>query len=286
MASSLTRKSGPPVRPRSPRTSRPRGRPVTSRSPGDLQGGGAGPRGQVRVQPGCRRDHLGADAVDLHGLDHRPGGGLAHRAAGDQHRQLADEVDPLLGQQRRARRLAARASQSAAAAGSATTSTPLPSYPPVGVLSTTGQPTRSPNAASVGRRRAPAPRPGRGCRRRSAAPRIAALSWAKTSAAGRAGAPHPRRPTRPAPAAARARGRRSPRRSRLGERLAARPGRRQRPPARRARPGRRWRPAPRPAPAAARPAPRRGAPSSGPAGRRRRRPRAETSRRVSLPTPG
>ena len=59
------------------------------------------PSGRVRRG----RDHLGADAVALHGLDDRVGAHLAGRAPRDLLRELAREVDELLGEQRAAARV-------------------------------------------------------------------------------------------------------------------------------------------------------------------------------------
>ena len=104
------------------------------------------------------RKDLGADAVGLDGLHDRPRACLARRAAGDQNGQLPDEVDLLLGQQPVDERPTALgnierhpANQSATSSGAPTTRAPLPSYPPLGILTTTGQPTSSPKACNDGR---------------------------------------------------------------------------------------------------------------------------------------
>ena len=54
---------------------------------------------QTCVQIGSRRDDFFADAVDLAGLDHRVGPRFTRRRPCDQRRELADEVDLLLGDQ-------------------------------------------------------------------------------------------------------------------------------------------------------------------------------------------
>ena len=71
----------------------------------------------------------------------------------------------------------ARASQGAAAARSSASRTPFPSYPPVGVLSTTGQPAPAAKSASSSavRTRAQA---GHGMPASVSRARISALSWA------------------------------------------------------------------------------------------------------------
>ncbi len=69
---------------------------------GDADGELVHPAGGVVVEAGRRGEHLGVDAVALHGLDHRPDGDLPERGAGDQHRQLAHQRHPLLGEQRAA----------------------------------------------------------------------------------------------------------------------------------------------------------------------------------------
>jgi hypothetical protein len=61
----------------------------------ELLGGGRG----VLVQPGRGREHLGVDALALHGLDHRPDGDLPEGRAGDQRGELPDHRHPLLDQQ-------------------------------------------------------------------------------------------------------------------------------------------------------------------------------------------
>ena len=50
-------------------------------------------------QPGRGREHLGADAVALHGLHDRPDRDLPERRAGDLGGELADHRHPLLDQQ-------------------------------------------------------------------------------------------------------------------------------------------------------------------------------------------
>ena len=73
--------------------------PVTPSSPAMRSPASVATRGEVRVEVRRRGEHLGADAVGLHRLDDRPGRRLAGRAAGDEHGELADEVDLLLEQQ-------------------------------------------------------------------------------------------------------------------------------------------------------------------------------------------
>ena len=58
---------------------------------------------QLAVGVWRRGNNLGADAVALHGLDQRPGGPLATRAAGRELRKLANEINLLFGEQTAAR---------------------------------------------------------------------------------------------------------------------------------------------------------------------------------------
>ena len=59
-------------------------------------------RARCRRQARRRGEHLDADAVGLHGLDHRPRGALPERRARDQRGQLAAHRHALLDHQRRA----------------------------------------------------------------------------------------------------------------------------------------------------------------------------------------
>ena len=53
---------------------------------------------EAGVEARRRGHHLGADPAALHRLDHGPGGDLAGRRTRDERRELAPEVDQLLGQ--------------------------------------------------------------------------------------------------------------------------------------------------------------------------------------------
>ena len=131
---------------------------------------------QVGVEVGCGGDHLVADAVALRGGDHRPGGDLPGRRAGDQGGELAAEVDPLLGEdaarRTRRRRRSPRVRRR--------------TRPPCRRTRrgwSSGR-TGSPNGP---RRRPPRRRArcaGRARRARPAGARITPLSWACTSASG------------------------------------------------------------------------------------------------------
>ena len=65
---------------------------------GDAQGDGLS-RHRVLLADRGRREYLAADPLDLHRLDDRVDRGLPVRAARDEHRQLAAELDPLLREQ-------------------------------------------------------------------------------------------------------------------------------------------------------------------------------------------
>ena len=133
---------------------------------------------------GRRRDHLDADAVALLALHDGVGRDLAAGSASHQGRQLADEVDPLLGQDRDPCRRLGEAPVGRVGSSS-TTQTPLPSYPPRAVLRTTGKPPTdvrerrdlSGSVATTACR-------GAGTPSSSSRARITALSWACTRAAG------------------------------------------------------------------------------------------------------
>ena len=142
-----------------------------------------GPRGQRRVEVRGGRQHLGADAVGLHGLHHRPRRRLARRAAGEQHGELAAEGHPLLEEQPGAGgRPPARASRRAPRP-------PRPRGPPCRRSRPAGS-WRPP--ASRPRRRRPRRRAtvsaraqrGHGIPRAVSRSRIASLSCAKRSASG------------------------------------------------------------------------------------------------------
>jgi hypothetical protein len=62
------------------------------------------PRGHARIQAGCRREHLNALAILLHGLHHRPCRRLAERGARDESGQLPAHRHGLLDEQGRAGR--------------------------------------------------------------------------------------------------------------------------------------------------------------------------------------
>ena len=72
---------------------------MTSSAPAIRERDLGGDRREVCVERRRRGDDLGADAVGLHRLDDGPRRGLAGRAAGDEHGELADEVDLLLEEQ-------------------------------------------------------------------------------------------------------------------------------------------------------------------------------------------
>ena len=99
MASSLTTYAGSPVRGSRTSNSSTAITPVTPSSPAMRSAASVARAARSSVEAGRGGEHLGADAVGLHRLHDRPGGGLAGRAAGDEHGELADEVDPLLGEQ-------------------------------------------------------------------------------------------------------------------------------------------------------------------------------------------
>ncbi len=160
------------------RTAPPRARPVTSSSPAIRSASRCACAGQRRVQVRRRGDHLAADAVALHRLHDRVRRRLAAGRARHQGRQLAPEVDPLLGEQRDAGRRPRRRPPRSPPA-SATTQTPLPSYPPRAVFSTHGKPegldvrrpTRPARCAGTGRRARPAGPASPPCPGRAPAPR-------------------------------------------------------------------------------------------------------------------
>jgi len=236
MASSLT---GSPAgrRARAPRTISTARTPVTSSRRRSVRGR-AGPRRQSGCRPGAGATTSVQIPSGLHRLHDRHTAACPIGLRGPRRNRASARGTNRPGPRPAMPRPldAARASQSAASPRSATTATPLPSYPPVG-SSTPAAADPPPELGQVRADRTQRPGgPGITALRSTGSHRGLVLGEHECRRTGRRTTQHP--PARRAPAAAHARGRRSPRHSRQRTTAAPR-GRRPPRPEHPARPGRR-----------------------------------------------